>query len=290
MNKQELIDLIEKLELPKDEYYILSSGSLALYNLREEVGDLDLCISKELFEDLKKKFGITEADKNKCGFYKVNDLVECVVDDKKDFTRDFREGYPVEKLESVLNFKKGLMRQKDLKDIENIEKYLSLNLEKRDLYDKNRNLTGNTIYKGDIIPEGYYIDIVIIVMKNKENKFLIQKRSKEKGGLWALTGGHTKTGETSLEGILDEVNEELGLDISNENIVLFEHKQEERAYFNLFYVEMEFDESKIKLQPEEVEDYKIVSEDELKEIIQKGEFFESHKKVVKKYFEYIRAN
>ena len=108
MNKQELIDLIEKLELPKDEYYILSSGSLALYNLREEVGDLDLCISKELFEDLKKKFGITEADKNKCGFYKVNDLVECVVDDKKDFTRDFREGYPVEKLESVLNFKKGL--------------------------------------------------------------------------------------------------------------------------------------------------------------------------------------
>lgn len=54
MSKEELIELIEKLELPKDEYYILSSGCLALYDLRDKVGDLDLCISNELFENFKK--------------------------------------------------------------------------------------------------------------------------------------------------------------------------------------------------------------------------------------------
>ena len=273
MNKQEFISLVNSLELPKDEYYILSSGSLAMYNLRDNVGDLDLCVSKELFEQFKSKFGIKESDRNECGFYKVNDLIECVVEDKEEFVRDFREGFPVEKLENVLAFKKKMMRYKDIKDIENIENYLNLNIEKRDLYDSNNNVTGSTIYKDDIIPEGYYIDVVIIIMKNKENKFLIQKRSKAKNGLWALTGGHTKSKQTSLEGILDEVKEEIGLDISNENIIQFERNRKERAFFNLFYVEMKFDESKIKLQESEVEDYKIATLDEIKEIIKKRRIF-----------------
>lgn len=287
MNKEELINLIEKLEMPKDEYYILSSGSLALYNLRDRVGDLDLCISKELFEVFKQKYGIKEENKNACGFYKINDLVECVVEDKKDFIRDFREGYPVEKLEKVLEFKKKMNRAKDINDIKNIEEFLSLGLEKRDLYDNNHNVTNCTIYKGDVIPEGYFIDVVIIVMKNKENKFLIQKRSKEKNGLWAFTGGHTKEGQTSLEGILDEVREEIGLDISNERIELFDCMKNERFFFNRYYVNMEFDISKIKLQKEEVEDYKIASKDEIEEIVNAGKFFESNEQVFRKYLEYM---
>ena len=51
------------MNLPKDEYYILSRGSLALYDLRENAKDLDLCVSKELFEDLKEKFKIDENKK-----------------------------------------------------------------------------------------------------------------------------------------------------------------------------------------------------------------------------------
>lgn len=35
MNKEELLNLLNSLELPKTEYYILSSGSLLLYGLRE---------------------------------------------------------------------------------------------------------------------------------------------------------------------------------------------------------------------------------------------------------------
>ena len=138
MNKEELIELIEKLELPKDEYYILSSGCLALYDLRDKVGDLDLCISNELFKIFKNKYGIKEEDKNECGFYKLNELVEFVVNDKKNFVRDFRMGYPVEKLEKVLEFKKRMNRPKDLKDINSIKKFLDEETEKRDLYNKNK--------------------------------------------------------------------------------------------------------------------------------------------------------
>ena len=125
-------------------------------------------------------------------------------------------------------------------------------------------------------------------MQNKDGKFLIQKRSKEKNGLWALTGGHTKSGQTSIEGILDEVKEEIGLDISNEEIVQFEKIRKEKAFYNLFYVKMEFDESKIKLQKSEVDDYKIASLNEIEEIIKKGDFFESHEKALRKCLEYLK--
>ena len=67
MNKEELLNLLNSLELPKTKYYILSSGSMLLYGLREIVvtfGDLDLCVSNELFEQLKKKYNLKECDKN----------------------------------------------------------------------------------------------------------------------------------------------------------------------------------------------------------------------------------
>ena len=53
-------------------------------------------------------------------------------------------------------------------------------MEKRDLYDINRNLTGETIYKGQTIPEGKYILVVLSFIENSEGKFLIQKRSIQK--------------------------------------------------------------------------------------------------------------
>ena len=53
-------------------------------------------------------------------------------------------------------------------------------MEKRDLYDKNRNLTGKTIYKGESVPEGSYIIVVLIYIQNSKGEFLLQKRSANK--------------------------------------------------------------------------------------------------------------
>lgn len=131
MNKEELIKLIENLNLPQDEYYILSSGVLVLYGLRDLAGDLDLCVSEELFNSLKEKYNIKEEDKNSCGFYKLNDLVEVVVENKKNFTRDFKDGYPVETLERILKFKKKVNRPKDQRDIIKLEEYLKNNCRKK---------------------------------------------------------------------------------------------------------------------------------------------------------------
>ena len=58
---------------------------------------------------------------------------------------------------------------------------------------------------------------VIVFIENSEGKFLIQKTSKEKGSVWATTGGLVSSGYTSDETIVKEIEEELDnlMNISN---------------------------------------------------------------------------
>ena len=104
-------------------------------------------------------------------------------------------------------------------------------MEIRDLYDKDRNLTGETILKGEQIPENRYIIVMLIFIQNSEGKFLIQKRSKQKNGLLAATGGHAKSGETSIQAIQTEVKEEIGLDLPEDKIELYFSGRQGKSLF-----------------------------------------------------------
>ena len=127
MKKIELLNLLKELNFPKDEYYVLSGASLVLRGIKEEANDLDLCISKELFNQIKNKFNLTDERKNECGFYKINDNLEIVVDKKEDFKMEIGEKYNLEDLQTILDFKLKRNKPKDQKDIENIKKYLEKN-------------------------------------------------------------------------------------------------------------------------------------------------------------------
>ena len=152
-------------------------------------------------------------------------------------------------------------------------------MEKRDLYNENRELTGETVYKGELIPEGKYIIVVLVYIQNSEGKFLIQKRSKLKDGKYATTGGHVKSGETSVEGILSEVREELGLELNPEDLVLYygNHSAEQQVFWDDYYIKLDIDDiSKLKLQEEEVESVKWATAEEMKKMMKDGEFLRNH--------------
>lgn len=51
------------------------------------------------------------------------------------------------------------------------------NIEKRDLYDINRKLTGKTIFKGEAIPDGKYITVVLVNKRIFKFLFKIQKEN-----------------------------------------------------------------------------------------------------------------
>lgn len=124
MNKEELLKLVESLNIPKDEYYILGGGSLVMFGIKETTSDLDLCVSNELFAKLKEKYNLDENDKNECGFYQISDIIEIIPNPKEEFTAQEIDGYKVEELKRILEFKKKRNAPKDKLYIEKITQYL----------------------------------------------------------------------------------------------------------------------------------------------------------------------
>lgn len=152
-------------------------------------------------------------------------------------------------------------------------------MEKRDLYDSNKNLTGETIFKGESIPNGRYINVVLVFIQNSDGKFLIQKRSQIKNGKFATTGGHPKAGETSIQGILTEVKEEIGLELNPADLKLYfsGKSDEEKVFWDDYYIQMDIPNiEKLNLQKEEVESVCWLSINEIKELKKKNKFFKNH--------------
>ena len=156
-------------------------------------------------------------------------------------------------------------------------------MELRDLYDSNRNLTGETIFKGEQIPEGRYILVVLVFIQNSEGKFLIQKRSEISNGKYATTGGHPKSGENSMQGILTEVEEEISLKLNPVDLQLFlsGKSEDDRIFWDAYYTKKDIEDIKnLKLQKEEVDYLEWFSKDEITELMKQNKFFKQH------YFEF----
>lgn len=139
--------------------------------------------------------------------------------------------------------------------------------EKRDLYNEKLENTGITYYKGDPIPDGLYPMVVMIAIQNSDGKFLMQKRVPRKGGDWGVTGGHPKSGESCIEGIISEVKEELGVDISNNEIIEFKSGCDGKDCYRMYYTKLDLDKNNIIIQKEELTEVKWFSIDELQEMV-----------------------
>lgn len=151
-------------------------------------------------------------------------------------------------------------------------------MEKRDLYNEKRELTGETVYKGEKIPDGNYIVVVLVFIQNSEGKFLIQKRSKMKNGKFATTGGHPKSGEDSIQGIITEIKEEIDLYVKKEDLQLYfsGKSDEEKVFWDDYYLKMNIENiEKLKLQEDEVESVHWFSIDEIKQLMKKDKFFKN---------------
>lgn len=165
-------------------------------------------------------------------------------------------------------------------------------MEKRDLYDINRNLTGETIYKGDSIPDGKFILVVLSFMQNSKGEFLIQKRSVQKGSKYGSTGGHAKTGETSIQAMMTEINEELSLNANEDelHLVYSGREDEDKIFFDLYYMKKDFSTNSLILQKEEVESVKWMTVDEIKHLISTNEFFDNHVEEFYRILDYLNNN
>lgn len=157
-------------------------------------------------------------------------------------------------------------------------------MELLDLYDKKGNKINKTIIRGEKPEEGY-IMVSIVFIKNTNGEYLIQRTSKEKGLEYASTGGHVNTGETSLECIIRELEEELGLTVKKEELSFLglEVRTKAPVIFAVYALEKDVDIDKLTLQEEEVESVIWLSKEEIIKLIENKDFKESHGDIFIKY-------
>ena len=162
--------------------------------------------------------------------------------------------------------------------------------ELRDLDDENGNLTERTYHKGKAIPSGYYPMVVMVVIRNSKDEFLMQKRALSKGGDWGVTGGHPKAGETPIEGIISEVKEELGLDFTNENFIEYDSGCDGNECYKMYYINKDINLSDIKIQEEELTGVRWFSMAELNHMVENNELNEDQIACFKKVVKYLELN
>lgn len=136
--KNSIFNQVADLNLPFGEYAVVGSGVMSAHGIREHK-DIDLLVTPRLYEELKAK-GWKEKAIRPDFVVVENDIFEASPNMitlpmyQPDVPKLIREadiinGISFVKLEEVINFKRAMGREKDLKDIDLINNYLTAEIE-----------------------------------------------------------------------------------------------------------------------------------------------------------------
>ncbi len=112
--------------------------------------------------------------------------------------------------------------------------------------------------------------ITACVFLHKDGKVLIGKRSKTKSflpGKWELPGGHVEFGETVEECLKRELREEFNMDINLDKLfaeyTYVMNDGKDHVIEVLYFATMKNSNQKIKINKNEIEEYKWIFKDEV---------------------------
>ena len=117
-------------------------------------------------------------------------------------------------------------------------------MEKHELVDINGNKTGKILTHLEArnpnnVPKGYYISVVGVVIVNKNDEILLQKRSKFKRAnpsKWGICGGKVDLDETPLDAGIRETFEEIGITLNRKDLKFLCMDTIEKAHFTVYYI------------------------------------------------------
>lgn len=151
-----------------------------------------------------------------------------------------------------------------------------------DLYDANKNQTGKYHMRGNPIPEKYYHLVVHVWLRNSEGKYLIAQRAPHRESnplMWECQGGSVLKGESSLDGALREVFEEVGVRLDPESgTLVFSHLRDVISgvrfgdIMDVWLFTYDGDASLSDATTDEVADTKWATADEIKQLYDEGKF------------------
>ncbi|PYZ95569.1 NUDIX hydrolase [Alteribacter lacisalsi] len=162
-------------------------------------------------------------------------------------------------------------------------------MEKWDVYDRHRQVTGNQMIRGNEFEDGAYHLVVHVCLFNEKGEMLIQQRQSDRDNwpeLWDISvGGSALAGETSQEAAGREVEEELGLtlDLRSERPSLTINF--ENGFDDYYLLNTEADIDDLPLPTEEVQQAVWATEETIIEWINRGVFIPYRESIIRLLFD-----
>lgn len=143
-----------------------------------------------------------------------------------------------------------------------------------DVYDENRQLTGRLQRRGDALESGDYHLVVYVMVQNSDGRFLLTKRSPNKGfpNMWETTGGSALAGDDSLTAAMREVREETGLILRPERGRRILECKGENYFGDYWLFRQEIDLNEVVLQEGETCDKMLADEQTIRAMHEEGTF------------------
>ena len=148
-------------------------------------------------------------------------------------------------------------------------------MELLDVVDSDNNLTGEKIDREIIHSTGLFHREVGVIIINEKNEILLEKRSptkKQSPNKWGLVAGHIDAGETPDNTMIREIKEEIGIDVSIEDleflkivkrIVKYNEKQYNNNFFYTYLLKTKKRISDYTIQKEELTEVKYFKIEEI---------------------------
>lgn len=147
MNKNQILNALEKYNLDKDKFMIISSAAMVINDIKKETKDIDIAIEQSYEEILLKQY--------KCDFereiidngktYKVY-MIDNIINFSNhynEYNYEYKYGYKVQTVDDILKLKERLDRDKDQKDIKLLKEFLN----KREINSLSLAYLGDAVYE-----------------------------------------------------------------------------------------------------------------------------------------------
>lgn len=152
-----------------------------------------------------------------------------------------------------------------------------------DILNKQKEFTGETVDKHNV-PKGMYRLSVHIWIINDKNEILLQQRLRTAHkfpNMWSNTGGAVQAGESSIVGAIRELKEELGIDVSKEELEFIASYKRPKDYADVWLLNKNVNVDDIIIAKDEVQDIKWVAMPEFEEMI-------NNNQAVKSSYDYLQ--
>ena len=142
-------------------------------------------------------------------------------------------------------------------------------MEYNDIYDRERNRTGRLHRRGTAWESGEFGLVVCVWVYDGNGRILLTRRAPEKSfaGTWENSGGAAKAGESSLQAIVRELEEETGIRAEAGEFELLTTTRDKNTFYDHYCLKRYLPVEQILLQPGETDGVQWATFEQVHELI-----------------------